>query len=80
MIVHMESPIFNKPIETELQMLGQMQAQNAAMAALCVKKVLPNLSEEIIEKGLSNAKLSGRFEIIENIKKYIQNKNKILTK
>lgn len=70
MIVHMESPIFNRPIETELQMLGQMQAQNAAMAALCVKKVLPNLSEEIIEKGLSNAKLSGRFEIIENIKDY----------
>lgn len=70
MIVHMESPIFNRPIETELQMLGQMQAQNAAMAALCIKKVLPNLSEEIIEKGLSNAKLSGRFEIIENIKDY----------
>ena len=70
MIVHMESPIFNRSIETELQMLGQMQAQNAAMAALCVKKVLPNLSEEIIEKGLSNAKLSGRFEIIENIKNY----------
>ena len=70
MIVHMESPIFNRPVEAELQLLGQMQAQNAAMAALCVKKVLPNLSEEIIEKGLSNAKLSGRFEIIENIKDY----------
>ena len=70
MIVHMESPIFNKPIETELQMLGQMQAQNAAMAALCVKKVLPNLSEEIIEKGLSNAKLPGRFEIFENVKNF----------
>ena len=70
MTVHMESPIFNRPVEAELQMLGQMQAQNAAMAALCVKKVLPNLSEEIIEKGLSNAKLSGRFEIIENIKDY----------
>ena len=67
MIVHMESPIFNRPVEAELQMLGQMQAQNAAMAALCVKKVLPNLSEEIIEKGLSNAKLPGRFEIFENV-------------
>ena len=70
MTVHMESSIFNRPIETELQMLGQMQAQNAAMAALCVKKILPNLSEEIIEKGLFNAKLPGRFEILENVKNY----------
>ena len=70
MTVHMESPIFNRPVEAELQMLGQMQAQNAAMAALCVKKVLPNLSEEIIEKGLSNAKLPGRFEIFENVKNF----------
>lgn len=70
MFFHIESQMFNRPIEAELQMLGQMQAQNAAMAVLAVKKIFPNLSESAIEKGLSAAKLPGRFEIIDNPKNY----------
>lgn len=70
MKVHMESEVFNRPIETELSLLGSMQAENAAMAALAVRKIYPNISEEIIERGLSKAKLPGRFQILENVPDY----------
>lgn len=70
MFVHIESQMFNRPIEANMKMLGQMQAQNAAIAVITVKKIFPNLNESIIEKGLSNAKLPGRFEIIDKPKKY----------
>ena len=70
MSVHFESEIFNRPIETKMQLLGKMQAQNAAMAIITVKKVLPNLDEAVIERGLAKAKLPGRFEILENVKNY----------
>ena len=70
MKIHLESDIFNRPIETEMKLLGKMQAQNAAQAAITVRKILPNLSEEIIEKGLAKASLPGRFEIIENVPGY----------
>lgn len=67
MNVHFESDIFTKPIEASIPLLGKMQVENAAMAAIAVRKVLPNLSEEIIEKGLEKAKLHGRFEILDKI-------------
>jgi len=70
MKIHLESEIFNRPIETDMILLGRMQAQNAALAAITVKKIMPNLDESIIERGLAKAKLPGRFEIIENIKQY----------
>ena len=75
---HFESDIFNRPIETQLSLLGKMQAQNAAQAAITVRKIFPNLSEDIIERGLAKAKLPGRFEIIENVKNYGQIKHLIL--
>ena len=53
-----------------MQLLGKAQAQNAAMAAVAIKKLMPNLDEGIIEKGLAKAKLPGRFEILENVKGY----------
>ena len=70
MKIHLESEIFTRPIETEMAMLGRMQAQNAAQAVITVKKLFPNMSEDIIERGLAKAKLPGRFEIVENIKGY----------
>ena len=70
MTVHFESELFNRPIETRMQLLGKMQAQNAAMAAVTIKKIMPNIDEAIIERGLANAKLPGRFEILENVKNY----------
>lgn len=70
MKIHLESEMFDRPIETEMSLLGRMQAQNAAMAVVTVKKLLPNLSESIIEKGLAKAKLPGRFEIVEKVPGY----------
>lgn len=68
MKIHLESDIFSRPIEAKMQLLGRMQAQNAAMAVVTVKKLLPNLAEDVIERGLAKAKLPGRFEIIEKVK------------
>lgn len=70
MPIHLESDIFNRPIDVEMSLLGKMQAQNAAMAAIAAKKLLPNIDESVIEKGLSKAKLPGRFEILEKVKDY----------
>lgn len=70
MKVVLESDMFNRTITTEMSLLGRMQAQNAAMAAITIRKIFPNLDEAIIEKGLAKAKLPGRFEIINKVKSY----------
>ena len=70
MKVVLESDMFNRTITTEMSLLGRMQAQNAAMAAITIRKIFPNLDETIIEKGLAKAKLPGRFEIINKVKSY----------
>ena len=70
MTVHFESELFNRPIESQMQLLGKMQAQNAAMAVVAIKKLMPNLDEGVIERGLAKAKLPGRFEILEKVRGY----------
>ena len=64
MNVCFESPLFSRPVQTTQRMLGPVQAQNAAQAALAVKTMLPAVDEEVIEKGLANASLPARFEIV----------------
>ncbi|MDO4506726.1 MAG: folylpolyglutamate synthase/dihydrofolate synthase family protein [Spirochaetales bacterium] len=58
-----ESSFFKRPLEVALRMPGAFQTRNAALAALAVKQVLPDIDEAVIEKGLSKAVLPGRFEI-----------------
>lgn len=70
MKIHLEGEFLNRPIETEMSMLGKVQIQNAAMAAIAIKKLFPNMDEAIIEKGLAKATLSGRFEILDKIPNY----------
>lgn len=70
MKIHLESSIFNRPLETQMKLLGKMQVQNAAQAAITVRKIFPNLDEAVIERGLAKATLPGRFEVIENLKNY----------
>ncbi|MCR4632227.1 MAG: bifunctional folylpolyglutamate synthase/dihydrofolate synthase [Treponema sp.] len=70
MHIHLDSPMFNRPVEADMRLLGKMQAQNAAMACIAAKKVLPNVDEAIIERGLEKAYLPGRFEIKQKIEKY----------
>ncbi|WP_242457194.1 bifunctional folylpolyglutamate synthase/dihydrofolate synthase [Treponema zioleckii] len=60
--------LFSRTLKAKLNLLGNFQAENAALAAIAIKTALPQISEETIEKGLSNAKLPARFEICENPK------------
>ena len=64
MEITIKSPLFSRPLRTTLRMLGKVQAQNACVAALAVKTALPQVDEETIEKGLSEAFLPARFEIL----------------
>ena len=58
--------LFCRPLHTELKLLDEVQAENAALAACTVKYLFQQLDETIIEKGLSAAWLPARFEIISN--------------
>ncbi len=70
MEVTIDSKLFSRPVHAVMGMLGEFQAQNAAIASLAVKTILPELSEATIEQGLSQAKLPGRFEIIQDVPGY----------
>lgn len=70
MEVKIESTVFSRPLKTIMPMLGSMQLQNAAMAALAVKLAIPETDEKDIERGLSNAMLPGRFEILHSVRNY----------
>lgn len=66
MSVSFSSKIFSRPIKTSIQLLGEFQAQNAALAALAVKTALPSITEDEIEKGLASTRLAARFELTKN--------------
>ncbi len=70
MKISFESEIFNRPINANLKLLGKMQLENACLAAIAARKLFPNLDEEVIERGLSKARLPGRFEIITQLPGY----------
>lgn len=78
MHIHFEGDFLNRPIETDMSMLGKVQIQNAAMAAIAIKKLFPNMDEGIIERGLAKAQLAGRFEILSNVSGYEGLKHLIL--
>lgn len=58
------SSLFKRPLNAPLHLTGEFQAQNAALASLAVKTAFPEISEEVIEKGLEKACLPARFEIL----------------
>ncbi|EFW38436.1 bifunctional folylpolyglutamate synthase/dihydrofolate synthase [Treponema phagedenis] len=57
--------LFARPLSVNLKLLDEFQIKNAALAAAAVKYLLPELSEEIIEKGLAQATLPARFEVVQ---------------
>lgn len=65
MFVKIESPLFRRPLEAKMRLLGEVQAMNAALAAAAVKIALPKTDEAQIEMGLSVASLPGRFEVVD---------------
>jgi len=56
--------LFKRPLHTKIHLLGDFQVKNAALACIAVKKVIPDITEECIERGLSKAYIAGRFEIV----------------
>lgn len=60
-----KSRLFTRNISADLQLLGKVQAENAALAAAAAKKLIPRISESTVEKGLGEAFLPCRFEICE---------------
>lgn len=64
MKISFESDLFKRKISTEIKLFGEFQAVNAAIASVAAKMIHPEITEEQIEKGLFNAMLPARFEII----------------
>jgi dihydrofolate synthase/folylpolyglutamate synthase len=52
------------PRQFNLTMLGGVQGYNAALIILCIKSLLPNISQEKITRGIQSANLPGRGEWI----------------
>lgn len=67
MQVQLDSKMFRRPLDLNLQLLGLCQAENAASTALALKILFPDLDEAILESGLAAAKLPGRFEIRDDL-------------
>ncbi|MCQ2981131.1 MAG: bifunctional folylpolyglutamate synthase/dihydrofolate synthase [Treponemataceae bacterium] len=61
--ISFKSPLFTRPITAYLHLMGKVQAENAALAAYTAKCLVPDITEEQIEKGLEQALLPGRFEL-----------------
>ena len=55
---------FKRSLNLSLKMPGLVQIQNAAVAAEAVRHVFPDISESVVEKGLSKVSLPARFEVI----------------
>jgi len=51
-------------IDTRLTLLGRVQAENAALAALVCAEIMADLSADEIARGLASARMPGRGEII----------------
>lgn len=58
--IHLDAGI----ITPQLQMLGAVQLENAALAAIVVKQLQPGASLERLSTGLSSAHLLGRMQLI----------------
>ncbi|MBP5359305.1 MAG: bifunctional folylpolyglutamate synthase/dihydrofolate synthase [Treponema sp.] len=70
MDIVLESELVSRPIKTRLKLVGEFQAENALAASLAIKTALPEISEDVIEKGLSEAVLPGRFELLHDVPAY----------
>ncbi|MGN0739958.1 MAG: bifunctional folylpolyglutamate synthase/dihydrofolate synthase [Treponema sp.] len=66
MQVKIKSNLFLRPLLFKTKMFGSVQAENALLASSAVKLIHPEITEDIIEKGLSKTYLPARFEIIKN--------------
>jgi dihydrofolate synthase/folylpolyglutamate synthase len=55
-----------KPVNLRLRLRGEVQAENAALAFLVIRNVLPEIPEELVIQGLEAADIPGRFQKLED--------------
>ena len=53
-----------EPIDAELSLAGTHQQQNAALAVAAARTLVPAISEDAIERGLTRLRWPGRFEVV----------------
>lgn len=70
MEVTLLSPLFKRPLNCTLKLMGKYQCYNALLSCMCVKTIMPQLDESVMEAALSKASLTGRFEVYEEIPAY----------
>jgi dihydrofolate synthase/folylpolyglutamate synthase len=56
--------IFPAPLDLSVSIPGEIQAKNAGLAVLAVKKAFPQIGREAVIEGLGNFTLPARFERI----------------
>jgi dihydrofolate synthase/folylpolyglutamate synthase len=61
-----DARLFTRPLDIHLSLVGEVQAKNAALAALAVRSAFPSVEDAAILAGLSRATLPGRFERVGN--------------
>ena len=68
-LMHVDFSIPQKKlfISSDLKLVGDVQADNAATAALAASLIFPDIKQETISDGLSKAFIPGRFEIQDNL-------------
>jgi dihydrofolate synthase/folylpolyglutamate synthase len=55
-----------EPLHLRLRLRGEVQAENAALAFLVIRDVLPQIPEELVLRGLEEADIPGRFQKLED--------------
>jgi len=53
-----------EPLSISLSLRGRFQAENASLAYLAIKNVLPSLSSSALREGFRRANLPGRMEVV----------------
>ena len=61
---HPVGALFKRPLHAILPLFTPVQAENAALAAAAFKYRLPDVPEDLIERGLSKAWLPARFQLL----------------
>jgi dihydrofolate synthase/folylpolyglutamate synthase len=65
-VVDKSKNFFETPLNINLGIIGEVQAQNTALAILAVKKAFPAITAQTIEKALAGFTLIARFEKLQD--------------
>ncbi len=63
-VAFVDRAAFPRPLACTLGLVGAVQGENAALAALCARRCFPEIDLETIEAGLAAARIPARFELV----------------